>query len=191
MHQPLDVVPRPTANRVSFTVAHGRGTVRAPRIPRICTIAILRPFPHIAGHVIQAPGIGLLAGDLVSCPVAVAFVPGYGFYFLATAVFVRPACPTGVFPLGITRQPVPSQAATGRPICQALHGSGKTSAIRQDLPGYTTFTDCPTVLRTFASFELASRYGFRHAQCSARFQASGGEYRSMSTVPRPSSATMR
>lgn len=37
MHESLDVVPRPTANRVAFAVAHGRGTARAPRIPEIRT----------------------------------------------------------------------------------------------------------------------------------------------------------
>lgn len=80
----------------------------------------------------------------------------------------------------------------GRAIAVKLHFKDFLTVTRDlTLPGPTAD---PAFIRRAAGecLRVPARHRvFRHARCAARFQASGGEQRSMSTVPRTSSVRMR
>src|SRR5262245_11473102 len=70
----------------------------------VFAVPVPAPFPHVAVHVIKAPGIGFLLASGMSLALKSLSEPGIFrqvYLVVPEAVPSRTASPTGVFPLGL------------------------------------------------------------------------------------------
>ena len=107
----LGITPGAAAGYVQSAIPLPRAAICRGAVVAV-VIDVLYPFPHVAAHVVQAPGIGLLGGDRVGRLAAVACrfcepaIPADAVQIVAAAVFLLRPRAAGVFPFRFTRQAV-------------------------------------------------------------------------------------
>src|SRR5437867_4013262 len=99
--------PRPTAQHFILTFGRTSGILAGRFLVIVHLVEVVAPFPHVAGHVVEAPRIRLLLTDWPGMSARVLVEPRVVAQLRRTVseeICGRGAGPAGILPFGLGRQ---------------------------------------------------------------------------------------